>query len=291
MDVFSAAAEAWRTGRPAALATVIAVGGSTPRAAGARMLVHDDGTIVGTIGGGNVEHQVIRVALDAIATGRPVRWRANLTRDLGMCCGGEMEVYVEPIQVREPFVVFGAGHVAGAVAPLLARLGFGVTVVDDRDDLAVPERFPGCEVVRTDPLAWARHLRGGPDAWFLVVTHDHKLDQDLGEVLLPLPCAWIGMIGSRAKVARFLVRWKAAGIDEGLFRKLCAPVGLDIGAETPEEIAVSIAAEVVRVRRRAAREPMPLSDQPLVARGGDGRAVAPALEALARPEGKVGSAD
>jgi xanthine dehydrogenase accessory factor len=125
----------------------------------------------------------------------------------------------------------------------------------------------------------ARKLPGAPDQWWLIVTHDHRLDQDLCEVLLPKECAWIGMIGSRSKVAKFLLRLKNTGMQEALFEKLCAPVGLDIGAETPAEIAVAIAAEVVRVRRRAADRPsLPLSDLPIPARGGTGVALAPRLK-------------
>jgi len=121
-------------------------------------------------------------------------------------------------------------------------------------------------------------LPWGPGAYHLIVTHSHQLDQDLLEAVLPRPMAWLGMIGSRAKVAKFFVRLQAGGIDPTLFKKLCAPVGLDIGAETPEEIAVSILAELVRVRRRCSRPPSPLSETPITARGGDGRAVAPGLE-------------
>lgn len=283
MDVFVAAVEALQVGRRAALATVILAGGSTPRSAGARMLVLEDGSIVGTIGGGSVEHRVIALALEVLETGRPARFSAHLTRDLGMCCGGKMEVYVEPLQPRERFVLFGAGHVAQALAPLLVALEYDVTVVDAREEFATPERFPGCDVRCTDPRALAEALPGGElDHWF-IVTHDHGLDQDLGEILLPKPCAWIGMIGSRAKIARFLVRYRAAGLDERLFAKLSAPVGLDLGAETPAEIAVSVAAELVRVRRRCERPPLPLSELPLAARGGDGKARAPALSAP-RPE-------
>lgn len=240
------------------------------------MLVHADGTLVGTIGGGALEHRVVQVALEVLRTGRPERFEAHLVRDLGMCCGGKVEVYVEPLQARVPLVVFGAGHVAHAVAPVLLALDFDVTVVDERDELNTAERFPGCARVVEDARAWARSLPEDPDAHYLVVTHDHQLDQDLVETLLPRPCAWIGMIGSRGKVARFLVRYRAAGLDEALFAKLCAPVGLDIGAETPAEIAVSIAAELVRVRRRADRPPVPLSAIPIDARGGDGKATPPA---------------
>ena len=146
------------------------------------------------------------------------------------------------------------------------------------DDLATEERFAGARVVHADAAEYAESLDADPHAFWLVVTHDHALDQRIVESLLPRSCAWLGMIGSKAKVARFLVRFRAAGLDPALFRKLCAPVGLDIGAETPAEIAVSIAAELVRVRRGTNRVPQPLSEVPLEARGGDGKARAPALD-------------
>lgn len=270
MNVFEAAADAWRTGRRAALATVIAKEGSAPRSAGARMLVYEDGGIVGTIGGGELERRVIVRAIEVIAAGQPDRMQVHLTRDLGMCCGGQMEVYVEPLSVREPFVVYGAGHVARALAPLLVALDFAVTIVDERDDYATADRFPGCDVRAQDPIAHAMASPGGPDAWILIVTHDHGLDQALCETLLPKTSAWIGMIGSRAKVAKFAIRLRGAGMSEAELGRLCAPVGLDVGAETPAEIAVSIAAEIVRVRRGVDRPAVPLSAIPLPARGGDG---------------------
>ena len=281
MNVFAAAAEAWRTGQKAAFATVIGARGSTPRVGGARMLVRADGSIVGTIGGGVLEHRAIEACLQAIETGRPERIEVHLTRDLGMCCGGRMEVYVEPLQTRKPLVIFGAGHVAHAAAPMLLALDYELTIVDERDELNTAARFPGCRRELGDARAFAESLDGSDDAHWLVVTHDHKLDQDLLEVLLPKECAWIGMIGSKAKVSRFLVRFRAAGIDERLFQKLSAPVGLDLGAETPAEIGVAIAAELVRVRRYADRAPMPLSTIPLDARGGDGTARPPAWKDLA----------
>lgn len=277
MNVFAAAAAAWERGEPAALATVIASGGSTPRSAGARMLVFADGRTLGTIGGGALEHTVRDEALAALAEGRPRRFEAHLVRDLGMCCGGRTEVWIEPLRTRAPLVVFGAGHVAEALVPLLQSLDFDVTVVDDRDELLTEARFPTAQRVLGDPLAFAESLPDDPHRYWLVVTHDHALDQRLVEHLLPRAFAWLGMIGSKGKVARFLVRFRAAGLDEALFSRLSAPVGLDIGAETPSEIAVSIAAELVRVRRGSLRPPQPLSEVPLAARGGDGTATPPAL--------------
>ncbi|MDP2306696.1 MAG: xanthine dehydrogenase accessory protein XdhC [Pseudomonadota bacterium] len=268
--------ELWRVllaasdaGEHVALATVIGVDGSAPRAAGARMIVWPDGRIHGTIGGGNFEHQVTHEALAALRDGRPRRYAVHLTRDLGMCCGGAMEVYIEPLGPRERMIVFGAGHVARPTASIARELGFDVTVVDEREDQADPARFPGVTLVTEDPRRFARRLETDARTYILIVTHDHALDQDLLELLLPRTWAWLGLIGSRAKVAKFFIRLRAAGVDESLFARVSAPVGLDLGAETPEEIAVAIAAEVVRVRRGVIRVPSPLSAIPLPARGGD----------------------
>lgn len=278
MRVLQAAADAMREGRRAALVTVIGVDGSAPRASGARMLVQDDGAIVGTVGGGAWEHRLIAEAQDAIRLGRSRRVSVHLTRDLGMCCGGAMEAFVEPLRPVEQLVIHGAGHVGTALAKLAMELGFSVTVVDERPEWLDAARLPGARLVLCDPRRALGDLPEGPLAWHLVVTHSHQLDQDLIEALLPRDLAWLGLIGSRAKVARFLLRLHAAGMDPALFSRLSAPVGLDIGAETPEEIAVSIAAELVRVRRGVRRDPVPLSEIPLPARGGDGKAHPPALE-------------
>ncbi len=230
------------------------------------MLVYEDGSLVGTIGGGTLEHRVVRLALHVVANGRPQRFEAHTVRDLGMCCGGRVEVYVEPLQVRIPMVVFGAGHVAHALAPLLQALDFNVTVVDDRGELNTLERFPHATRHGGDPRAFADALPSEPEGYRLVMTHDHALDQDLVESLLGKEAAWLGMIGSRGKVARFLVRYRGMGMDPSVFPKLRAPVGLDLGAETPAEIAVSIAAELVQVRRGVDRLAVPLSSLPLKAR-------------------------
>ncbi len=141
-------------------------------------------------------------------------------------------------------------------------------MVDDREELNRPDRFPDAERHTGDPRAFAATLDDDPGAYRLVVTHDHALDQDLVEVLLSQQAAWIGMIGSKGKVARFLVRYRAAGMDPACFGRLHAPVGLDLGAETPAEIAVSIAAELVQVRRGVQRPAVPLSSLPLKAREG-----------------------
>lgn len=256
--VLEAAAAAVGAGRRAALATVIAGRGSAPRAAGAKMLVHADGSIVGTIGGGAVEHAVIALAVEACATGRPARFRAHLTRDLAMCCGGDLEVFVEPLQIREPVFVYGAGHVARATAPILLGLDYDVTIVDARPELATAARFPGCAVHLGDPGTHAAQAEGGPDHHVLIVTHDHALDEEICARWLERPAAWVGVIGSRTKLAKFRLRLGARGLSDAAVARLRGPVGLDLGAETPAEIGVSIAAEWVRLRHGHTEPPWPL---------------------------------
>ncbi len=230
------------------------------------MVVWADGRTAGTIGGGVLEHRVTAEAVEAIARGAPRRYAIHLTRDLGMCCGGAMEVYIEPLRPRDRLVVYGGGHVGRALAAQAVALDFDVTVVDDRDEYAEPDRFPGATALCTDPRKHAAALETDARTWILLVTHEHALDQDLLELLLPRPWQWLGLIGSRTKITRFFIRLRAAGVDESLFARVSAPVGLDIGAETPEEIAVSIAAELIRRRRSSDRPPVPLSSLPLPAR-------------------------
>lgn len=275
MNVWRALDEATARGETVALCTVVGVDGSAPRHAGARMLVWPDGRILGTVGGGTFEFRVIAAARDAMTAGLPRRFSVHLTRDLGMCCGGAMDVYIEPMTPAERLYIFGAGHVSKPTAALARDLGFEVTVIDEREELATAERFPGVTLNLGDPRRFARNLPVDARTWVLIVTHEHQLDQDILETLLPTPVAWLGLIGSRNKLARFFLRLKAAGVDEALFTKVSGPVGLDLGAETPEEIAVSIAAELVRTRRGVTRPPVPMSEIELPARGG--KAVAPRL--------------
>ena len=242
-------AEAAARGEWVALATVIGVNGSAPRSSGARMLVWADGRAHGTVGGGNFEKVVLEGAALALAERKPRRLAVHLTRDLGMCCGGAMEVFIEPIPPTETLLVFGAGHVARPTASFAREAGWNVRVIDAREDWATVERFPGCTVEVAEPRAVARATASSPLTYALVVTHDHALDQDLVEILLGVDLAYLGLIGSRAKVAKFLLRLRAAGVDPARFARLSAPVGLDLGAETPAEIAVAIVAELVARRR------------------------------------------
>jgi xanthine dehydrogenase accessory factor len=248
-----------RRGERGALATVVRAAGSTPQQVGARMLLLGDGRLVGTVGGGRIEEQV-REALGGCLRGEPARtlgW--DLTRDLGMCCGGRMEVFVEPIVGSARLIMFGAGHVAQATARLAALLNFRVTVVDEREELNSAERFPEATRLCAAPDEALRELAPSADDWLLVVTHDHTLDQAALEAALAHPHRYIGMIGSRRKVLRIYERMRQRRGALELSR-VYAPVGLDIGAVGPEEIAVSVAAELVALRRGVAAPHLRVAD-------------------------------
>ncbi len=250
VDVIHACADARRRGRAAVLITVVRTGGSTPRKSAAKMLVYRDGTD-GTIGGGRVELEAIEAARALLGEGyaaRPALRRWHLTHDLAMCCGGEMEVFMEPMLPTARLFVCGGGHVGRALAPIAAQLGFAVQVVDDLDENLRAERFPeGTSLCDTfDVASWPALSE---DDYVVVVTRDHAIDQRLMEALLPRPLAYLGLIGSRRKIALFKERTVARGLDAALWERVRAPIGLEIGAETPEEIAVAIAAELVAVRR------------------------------------------
>jgi xanthine dehydrogenase accessory factor len=315
VDVIAEAARAGRTGARAALVTVIATAGSSPRHAAAKMMVREDGTQVGTIGGGRIELEAVEVAR-GVAGGAPAtRLEKHLTHDLAMCCGGKMQLWIEPLDrsrwvaldeaarrrarraraalvtaldatggkdlvdddeslaTRRPrlegarfvepilptdrLVLFGAGHVAGALAPLAARVGFDVVVCDDDERFADAGRFPGARLLPTfDAAEVARELAPfGPDDYVVILTRDHALDQRVLEALLPArEITYLGLIGSRGKLGRFRRRLETKGIGaEEDWARLHCPVGLEIGAETPEEIAVAVVAEMVRARRCAPR--------------------------------------
>lgn len=256
-DLFAELVRLRAHGTPCVLATVVRTAGSTPRKAAARMLVLGDGSVLGTIGGGRVEKEVTDAALALLGAGaaaRPRLLRYHLTRELAMCCGGEMEVFVEPIVPEPPLVVCGGGHVAQALVPLARRCGFAPIVIEEAPEMATPARFP--DAVRIvdsfDVRDWKEVPLDG-DTYVVVVTRDHAQDQALMEALLARTAegrepAYLGLIGSRRKIEMFKQRLDARGIPRARWDHVRAPIGLDIGAETPEEIAVAIVAELIRVR-------------------------------------------
>lgn len=261
LDVAAALLEVLRGSRRGALATVVRTSGSTPQAAGARLLLRPDGRSVGTVGGGAIEKRVLE-ALKRCLEGEPAHLvEHDLGGDLAMCCGGRMAVFIEPIVPQERLFICGAGHVAKPTAALARSVGFRVTVIDDREELLTAERFPECQLELDEPPQALTQLDLVDGDWVLIVTHDHHLDERTLETAASLPHRYVGLIGSRRKVFRILQRLQArVGLPP--LAKVYAPVGLDLGAETPEEIAVSIVGELVALRRGRTQGHMRAIDHP-----------------------------
>jgi xanthine dehydrogenase accessory factor len=252
-EVFAALAEALERGEAAALVTVVATRGSTPQRVGAKMLVFPDGRTVGTIGGGCYENDAFGKARVAIGSRQPQLVHYELSDDFaqetGLICGGQMDVYIEPIEPSPELYIIGAGHVGFHLARLAQEVGFRVHVVDDREKFANNERFPtAAEIVVDDIPAWIGRTQLPPHAFCVIVTRGHTNDLEALRALAPRELRYLGLIGSRAKVARI---YEALGDDQmapALLQRVHAPIGLDIGAITPQEIAVSILAELIAVK-------------------------------------------
>lgn len=253
-DFYADLARLAAEGHPFVIATVIDTGGSTPRLAGSQTAVWADG-FTGTIGGGAFEKHVHERARTLLADPKRHvdRFDIHLVRDLAMCCGGKMSVFLHRVEPGPTFWIFGAGHVGTALARMAALAGFAVTVVDARAEWADPARFPeDVRVIDAEPEDHLRAAPPGPADFVVVVTHDHALDEGLIRALAPHPLRYLGLIGSRGKWGRFRKRLDARGVPSEAVERVHCPVGLDIGAVTPEEIAVSVVGEMIAVRRRGA---------------------------------------
>ena len=235
--------------------TVIRAQGSTPQRAGAKMLVFSDGRIIGTIGGGCYENDAIGKARLALTEGRSsvVHYELNddFAQENGLICGGRMDVHIDPLLPDPHLFVIGAGHVGHHLAKIAADAGFRLHVVDDREKFASPERFPGAEIIVEPIPEWLHRASIPPSAFVVVVTRGHIHDLDAMRALAARDLRYLGLIGSRAKVARLYDLLIAEGMPVECLERVHAPIGFDIGAVTPAEIAVSILAELIAVRRGA----------------------------------------
>ena len=254
-EVFAALGEALSRGEEAALVTIVSSNGSTPQRVGAKMLVFGDGRIVGTVGGGCYEHDAIGKARQVLKTRKATTVKYDLNDDFaeetGLVCGGQMEVFIEPIEASPAVYIFGAGHVGYYLARMAHEAGFGVHVIDDRAAFANTERFPfAASVVVDDIPQWLAQTQLPATAYAVIVTRGHRNDLDALRALAPRELRYIGLIGSRAKVARLYEQLLAeSNVDPAILERIHAPIGLDLCAVTPQEIAVSITAELIAVRR------------------------------------------
>ena len=252
-EVFQAVNDVFARGESAALVTIIRTQGSTPQRVGAKMLVFADGRTIGTIGGGCYENDAFWKARRALESRKPLVERYELADDIaeesGLICGGQMEVYIEPLEASPHLYLVGAGHVALHLGRLAAPAGFQVHVIDDREKFSNAERFPDAVEVAVDDIpAWLENTDFPPTAYAVILTRGHRHDLDALRALAPRPLRYLGLIGSKAKVARLHDALREEGVTVARPERLHAPVGLDIGAITPQEIAVSILAELIAVK-------------------------------------------
>jgi len=253
-DIFEEIIRLKRKGERAALATVTMTKGSTPREQGAKMLVKSDGTIVGSVGGGSLELEVCKEAIKVIAEGKAKVLHFDLTgreaAEIGMVCGGVMDVFIEPIGPPPTLYIFGGGHISLSLAKIGKMLEFRVVVIDDSPEFANRERFPEAdEILVRDFGSVYPQLEINEPSYIVIVTRGHLSDEMVLEQALKTNALYIGMIGSKKKIKTVYSHLQSRGISKEVLQKVHAPIGLEISAETPEEIAVSILAEIIKVKR------------------------------------------
>ncbi len=256
MDIFAEIARLRREGRKAALATIIQVQGSIPSYESSKILIRDDGSIVGTVGGGCVEAEVWSVAQDVMREEKPRRLHFNLNNqpeyDNGLICGGSLDIFIEPILATPTLYLFGGGHVSLYASKVATLAGFETVIIDDREAFASKERFP--EAVETYAGPWEEtfpKLKVNEFSYLLLVTRGHKGDLTCLRWALTTPARYIGMIGSKRKFIEICKVLESEGVPAEKLERVHSPVGLDIGALTPEEIGVAIVAEMIALRRSA----------------------------------------
>lgn len=251
-ELFQELADARKQGNSVALVTVVATHKSSPRKAGAKMLVSPDGTITGTIGGGILEAVVTEEAVKALARGESLKVAYSMDPEnpesLKMCCGGEMELFIDVISRQSPLLIFGGGHVGEKIAQMAGVAGFSYIIVDDREEFANRDRFPGAVSVFAGPYQKAfTSLTIDTDTYIVICTRGHAYDLLCLREALKTDAAYIGVIASKKKATGFLNRIREEGLpadDPRIF----SPVGLDLGDSSPGQIAVSVMAEIVKLK-------------------------------------------
>jgi len=253
MEIFQALAELEKKNQAGVLCMVVRTQGSTPRGAGSKMIVYADGKILGTVGGGELENRVISEALAALSEGRPRMLEYNMSDpqrgDPGVC-GGQVEGYVEPIEPQPTLIVIGAGHVGKAVAHLADWLGYYVVINDDREEFCNPGMTPGGDQYLPVPMAeLPEHIEITPWTYIILTTRGVDVDVPGLPALIDSQAAYIGVIGSKRRWETTRTKLLEGGVDNDALERVHSPIGLELNAETPEEIAISIMAELIMLRQ------------------------------------------
>lgn len=254
MDVFDELVRLRGLGQKSALATIVEVRGSIPSYQTAKLLVREDGSMIGTIGGGCVEAEVWNAAREVIETGRPRTMSFSLGQDAaydnGLICGGQLQVFVECINPQPAALIFGGGHISKSLAKVLDLAGFRVSVIDNRETYANRERFPEAADVHADEYEEVfPRLNVTSSTFIVIVTRGHRDDMRVLRWAVTTDAKYISMIGSKRKTISVVKELEKEGIDRSAFDRVYAPMGLEIGAVSPEEIAISVGAEMIAMRR------------------------------------------
>jgi xanthine dehydrogenase accessory factor len=261
MEIYEEIVKLQREGRRGAVATIVNVRGSIPSFRSAKMLVRDDGTIAGTIGGGCVEGEVWQAAREVMTSEKPRTLTFDLNQDpkydTGLVCGGTLEIFIEPVLPTPLLYIFGAGHVGHELSKAATRAGFDIVVTDDRDAYANRERFPeASKIIAEDYDQALSQITPNEAAYIVIVTRGHHDDMRVLRWAVQTKARYIGMVGSKRKAITVFRELVKEGLKPEQFERVHSPVGLDIGAITPEEIAISITAELIALRRQVER-PLP----------------------------------
>src|SRR5580698_3125464 len=254
MDIYEEVVRLRRLGQKCAMATIVQVNGSIPSYESAKMLVREDGSMLGTIGGGCVEAEVWNAAREVIDTEKPRHLTFSLGQDAaydnGLICGGQLNIFVEPVTPQPRAYIFGGGHVSKSISKIAAMAGFATVIVDDREAFANAERFPEADETYAEEYesVFAR-LDVTSSSYLIIVTRGHRDDMRVLRWAVGTQARYISMIGSKRKTISVVHELEKEGFSRDMFSRVFAPMGLDIGAESPEEIAVSVVAEMIAVRR------------------------------------------
>jgi len=254
MDVFDELTRLRGMGQKCALATIVQVRGSIPSFESAKLLVREDGSMIGTIGGGCVEAEVWNAAREVIASEKPKHMSFSLGQDAaydnGLICGGQLDVFVECITPQPAAIIFGGGHISKSLCKVLHLAGFRVSIADNRETYANRERFPeAADVYPEEYEDTYPKLNINESTFIVIVTRGHRDDMRVLRWAVTTPARYISMIGSKRKVIGVIHELEKEGVPREAFEKVFAPMGLDIGAISPEEIAISVGAEMIALRR------------------------------------------
>jgi xanthine dehydrogenase accessory factor len=260
-DIFDEIQRMRREGRKSVLATIVQIRGSVPSFNTAKMLVRDDGSILGSVGGGCVEADVWAAAQDVMRDEKSRVMTFDLTEesmaDSGLICGGKVEIFVEPIIPVPEMVIFGAGHISRQVSRIATIAGFRTTIVDNRPVYANPERFPEAVSIYSDSFEEAfQAIVPTENTYLVIVTRGHQEDENVLRWAVTTNARYVGMIGSKRKIRIIAEHLAGEGIPQEQIERAHMPIGLDVGAVTPEEIAVAIVAEAIQIRRVGFKHPL-----------------------------------